>query len=197
LRDRIRRRLVDAAHIAVNRRAAEAGNAEHDFICAVLDRAVAEADTVARQLRTAAAAIDEATIVTIHGFAQRATQDNAFDSALAFDRGDNVDDKTVFAEAAADYWRSAIYGDDAEPELLELWPTPEALGNAINPILERPGVIVDGTDAGALQQALTALQAHWDDDRARLLAALDNAADHDAFKNSGLKSLLAMQGTPA
>src|SRR5699024_5398598 len=101
LRDRIRRRLVDAAHIAANRNVATPGDPEHHFVCAVLERASAAPETIARRLRTAATAVDEATIVTIHGFAQRATRDNAFDSALAFDRGDNVDDTTVFAEAAA------------------------------------------------------------------------------------------------
>src|SRR5699024_3813063 len=172
------------------------GDPEHHFVCAVLERASAAPETIARRLRTAATAVDEATIVTIHGFAQRATRDNAFDSALAFDRGDNVDDTTVFAEAAADVWRRAIYGHRGQPELLDIWPTPEALAKAIKPIMSRPGITIDGDGPNALQQALAALKPHWADGREQLTAALDSAVAHDAIKKSGLQTLLAGYNSP-
>ena len=86
LRERIRARLADAARIAHAPAQAVAGNAEHEFTQRILANSSEDATALARRLADAAARVDEATIVTIHGFAQRAATENAFESALAFDR---------------------------------------------------------------------------------------------------------------
>jgi len=190
LRERIRRRLVDAALIASDAGNADETDPEHRFALDVLDAATDTPDAIARRLADAAAAVDEATIVTLHGFAQRAAADNAFDSALAFDRGENVDDRTVFAEAATDVWRRAVVGPQGNADLLDVWPTPDALREEIGPILARPRLHVDGAEPERLESALKTLWPTWQRDKAALVDALDNAIEVGAFKKSGMKTLI-------
>ncbi|MDZ7829483.1 MAG: hypothetical protein U5K33_08360 [Halofilum sp. (in: g-proteobacteria)] len=81
---------------------------------------------VAARLRDAATRVDQATITTIHGFAQQAAAENAFDSALPFDRGEQVDDRrAVQREAATDLLaRAGVRPGDADRRsaFLQLWP---------------------------------------------------------------------------
>ena len=157
LRERIRRRRVDAALIAADPTSADKNNPEHAFALAVLQIAIDPPADLARRLADAAATIDQATIVTLHGFAQRAAADNAFDSALAFDRGDNIADSTVFAQAAADVWRSAVVGPQGNADLLDVWPKPESLSDEINKLLSRPQLHIDDAEPALLAEALATL----------------------------------------
>ncbi|GAB3685406.1 exodeoxyribonuclease V subunit beta [Salinisphaera aquimarina] len=195
LRERIRRRLVDAARIARDPSAAIADHPEHDFardiIAGAIDATDEPRERIARRLTEAAAGVDEATIVTIHGFAQRAAADNAFDSAQAFDRGEIVDDRSVQSEAAADLWRQSIVGATGDASLLDVWPTPDALHKDIAPILSRPNITVDGADENAFAAALKTLWTVWQEDKAALETAIAEALEASAFKKSGMQTLLA------
>ena len=64
-----------------------------------------------RRLRTALACMDEAAILTLHAFCQRALQEQAFDSREAFDIELVQNDKARQLQAAQDYWRQRFYGD--------------------------------------------------------------------------------------
>jgi exodeoxyribonuclease V beta subunit len=105
LRERIRARITAAAVIAADPGRAVDGDVEHDIATRLI--AVAEAheprEQIARRLRNAAARMDDATIATIHGFAQQAAQENAFNSGLPFDRGTQINDPTMHLEAVTDY----------------------------------------------------------------------------------------------
>ena len=76
----------------------------------------------------------------------RCDRKTRFESALAFDRGEPVDDPGIYREAAADYWREHVFGagdraidqandqtGDQTGDVLALWPSPDALYNDIAP----------------------------------------------------------------
>jgi exodeoxyribonuclease V beta subunit len=198
LRERLRERLAHAATVAA-RPAGEAADNETAFAEAVIagcgDRA-----TAAARWREAATRIDQATITTIHGFAQRAAGENAFESSLPFDRGDQADDRAVQAEAAADYWRERVFADDAQAAsaLLELWPSPEQLTNDLAAVLSKPHARLRHPDPGALSALLAEARACWPNDRAAFVELLERARDEDAaFTRGALKGWLEDPGPEA
>ena len=193
LRERIRARLADAARIAHAPEHAVAGNAEHDFTRRVLENSDEEPAALARRLADAAARVDEATIVTIHGFAQRAASENAFESALAFDRGEPIDDPSIYREAATDYWREHVFGAHASAgDTLALWPSPDALYVALAPLLARPHVRLAGIDSDRLSTLGQELARLWPGTADRLSKALVDAFESDALlKSAALYKQLA------
>ena len=186
LRERIRARLADAARIAHAPEHAVAGNAEHDFTRRILDHSDEAPAALARRLADAAARVDEATIVTIHGFAQRAASENAFESALAFDRGEPIDDPSIYREAAADYWREHVFGSDANAgDTLALWPSPDALYAALAPLLARPHVRLAGIDHDRVATLGADLARLWPGSAETLSKTLIEALEADALLKSG------------
>jgi exodeoxyribonuclease V beta subunit len=209
LRERIRSRLADAARIAYAPEHAQAGNAEHDFTLTILENRDEDRVTLARRLADAAARVDEATIVTIHGFAQRAATENAFESALAFDRGEAIDDPSLYREAAADYWRQHVFGASAQPDsdtgtdtdtgdVLALWSSPDALYQTIAPVLARPHVQLAGIDPARLAKLQQELAEAWPGTAEPLAAALTDACGNNALKkNDPLNVALAAYDSPS
>ncbi len=139
LRERIRARIAAAARIAADPALAGDG-AEDRLALELLNDAGGDTAELARRLRDAAVRMDEATITTIHGFSQRAVAEHAFDSAVAFDRGEQVDDRELLAEAVADEWRNRVIGADpaAAAALVSHWPNPESLAADLRRILQTP-----------------------------------------------------------
>ncbi|KEZ79079.1 exodeoxyribonuclease V subunit beta [Salinisphaera hydrothermalis] len=200
LRERIRARLADAARIAHAPELADPNNAEHAFTQQIIAGCDEPAEALARRLADAAARVDEATIVTIHGFAQRAATENAFESALAFDRGDAVDDPSLYREAAADYWREHVFGAEAAAgDVLALWPSPDALYQTIAPVLARPHARLAGIDHSRLATLQTKLGETWPGTAEPLATALGEAFEADALLKSGdlYKTLAAQADIPA
>ncbi|RJS91048.1 exodeoxyribonuclease V subunit beta [Salinisphaera sp. Q1T1-3] len=186
LRERIRARLAQAARIAHDTSLARPGHPEDDFTRRILDGVTEDSAALARRLADAAARVDEATIVTIHGFAQRAATENAFESALAFDRGDAVDDPQIAREAAADYWRAHVFGAAAEAgDMLALWPDPDALYRTVQPILAKPHARLAGLDPTRLAALQDALAEHWPGTAEPLAEALVSAFEADALLKGG------------
>ncbi|ROO32848.1 exodeoxyribonuclease V subunit beta [Salinisphaera japonica] len=193
LRERIRARLAYAARIAHDPSLADPANVEHGFTQTVLAAADESPTTVARRLADAAGRIDEATIVTIHGFAQRAATENAFESALAFDRGEAVDDPTIYREATHDYWREQVFGngDDGET-VLNIWASPEALYATLAPVFFRSHATIAGIDHERIAERLESLARHWPDTPPTLAATLTTAVEADALlKGHALHAALA------
>jgi exodeoxyribonuclease V beta subunit len=216
LRERIRKRITAAALIALDPGRAHPGNAEDDIALRLI--AAAENDEpreqIARRLRDAAARMDDATIATIHGFAQQAAQENAFDSGLPFDRGTQVDDPEVHLQAVTDYWRSQVLGQTGEHALafLELWPEPAALYNDLKPALERPYLDIHHGSTEALTALTARARALWEQpeevrpgageasagppDCARLQAMLATAVAKDHLrKNAPLNKAIQSHGS--
>jgi exodeoxyribonuclease V beta subunit len=202
LRERIRTGLATAARIAADPGVVDNGDAAQRDTARIIDRAAAAEprERIVRRLREAAARMDDAAISTIHGFAQQAARENAFDSGLPFDRGSQVDDKEIHAQAVTDYWRSQVFGrSDAEARaFLDLWSGPDVLGRDLNPALNRPHITLDGPPELELQDRIAQARTLWQQERAALQALLATAMRDDLLKkNAGLYRLIDGTGVEA
>ena len=105
LRDRIRRRLRDAA-AAFSR-----GESSDPFLMALLVKFPDARQRLLFQGRLKAALrdYDEAAIFTIHGFCQRMLQENAFESRSLFDTELITNERALREEIADDFWRTHFY----------------------------------------------------------------------------------------
>ncbi len=101
LRDRIRRRLAEAA--AFFRRQGQ-GDAWLQVLRAEFD--ASEWPGQAFRLEQAAQWMDEAAVYTIHAWCQRMLRQHAFDSGSLFDLTLQTDNQELLLECACDYWRS-------------------------------------------------------------------------------------------
>ncbi|MEQ8484682.1 MAG: exodeoxyribonuclease V subunit beta [Pseudomonadales bacterium] len=190
LRERIRARLERAGRIAADPAEARPGNVEDDLCVTLIDRAVAKGEArtaIARRLRAAAARMDDAAISTIHGFAQAAARENAFDSGLPFDRGTQVDDRAVQRESVADYWRSQVLGrpPGQAQAFVARWPTPKRLEADLAPALTRPHVALWSPPADDLATLSDRAHALWAEEHDALRHLLTDAADNGRLLKSG------------
>lgn len=132
LRSRIRGRLRDA-------RDALLGHAKPDAVIEALLAGLPTEDHAhyALRLDQAMRMMDDASIFTIHGFCQRMLKRHAFDSGMPFQAELVADGQALFAREAEDYWRRQFYPLPAEAQALiqAHWPTPEALANAVRPLM--------------------------------------------------------------
>jgi exodeoxyribonuclease V beta subunit len=69
--------------------------------------------TVERRLRNALATMDQAAILTIHGFCQRLLQDHPLSFGIDFDFDVREDLASTYAELATDFWTSELYDKPA------------------------------------------------------------------------------------
>lgn len=114
LRDRIRRRLSEAAQVFRN-----LPDAPADDLLLEMRAAYPEScwPALARRLELASSSMDEAAVHTIHGWAQRMLSQHAFDSGSRFNLKLEADDTELYEDAARDYWRTFVY--PLKPEQLE------------------------------------------------------------------------------
>ncbi len=115
LRDRIRRRLTEAASCFLQ-------ESEGDPFLQQL-RSEYEPErwpACARLLHVAAEWMDDAAVSTIDAWCYRMLREHAFDTASLFDLEMDVDEATGVAEATRDYWRLFIAPLDAESMRLVL-----------------------------------------------------------------------------
>lgn len=199
LRERIRARITVAARIAADPDHAEAGNAEHDIAVRLIAAAEQQESRarIAQRLRDAAARMDDATIATIHGFAQQAAQENAFESALPFDRGTQVDDPGLLLQAVTDYWRSQVLGHAPEPAraFTDLWPKPDALYEDLQPGLERPYLDIRHGSPGSLAALWERAGNLWEREHRALHELLCTAVDgNHLLKNKPLRQAIEASG---
>jgi len=104
LRGRIRKRLRAA------REAFAGGSApDDDAVIAALLAASADRAEDARWLGLAEMELDLASIFTIHGFASRMLNRNAFESRISFAAEISENDAAVVTEAIRDIWRERVY----------------------------------------------------------------------------------------
>lgn len=133
LRDRIRRRLIEA------RDAFAAGASAEPFLAALLQRA-SDRRLAQRRLEQAIVDFDQAAIFTIHGFCQRALTEHAFESGMPFDAELVSDQEPLLQEVLDDFWRREVSA--GEPRLvrclLQRKLTPEKLLRELKPWLGKP-----------------------------------------------------------
>ncbi|MBK1723093.1 exodeoxyribonuclease V subunit beta [Thiocystis violacea] len=196
LRDRIRRRLVEAA--AVFR--GQVADADADpLLLQLRDELGAEATTRgARQLECAAEWMDEAAISTIHAWCYRMLREHAFDSGNAFDQQLENSDGDLLQQATEDYWRSFYLnmGRDDLALVRGYWKTPVDLVEALRRLLPYADRLpqADPPETGirdcraAKDSRVQALKTQWSQQaHADALEQLfDQAAAAKAFKQSSL-----------
>ena len=202
LRERIRARLAQAARLAVDPDSADADNTEQQFALDIINKVATRRgrDAIATHLRESAARMDEATICTIHRFAQQAAAENAFDSALPFDRGEQVDDGPLHQEVIADYWRGQVIGRAGHQAqaFLQLWSDPEALAKDLGPVLQKAHVQLVGPTAKVITEKTEQTRQLWQKEQAALAKLLEQAEEENAcFKNKGLDKVMAAAGGAA
>ena len=108
LRDDIRNRLVDAlaAFEAAN---SGVGDAQKDDEYLPLIRNSSDIEQSMRQLNRAKLSLDEAAILTIHSFCQRALSEYSFEAGLPFDSELMDDDAELMQKLTDDFWRRNFY----------------------------------------------------------------------------------------
>lgn len=214
LRDRIRKRLQEAAHALETRLATgeHERRPKHSKLHEIVEASVARgsAETELERLRDALRGFDEAAISTIHGFCERVLDENAFESGAPFDTELVADQRALVDDVVADFWTRSLY--DAAPEFVSwLRATPSA-GERIRPqlltalaetVAQQPRVVVrpaSAPDPGEpdltpRRAALARVREIWARDAeaivARLLAAQARKdLNGNKFREKTLRELL-------
>lgn len=137
LRERIRSRIRDAREDFLN------GSSHDPLISALLD-ALPDHSRCAGLLESAATAMDQAAIFTIHGFCQRMLHQHAFESGALFHQTLTTDSQTLMRQAVLDFWRRRFYRAPhwLASQLLAVFKTPMELSREIQPLLSVPDLIL-------------------------------------------------------
>ena len=192
LRDRIRRRLAEAA-AAFERKPGEVPERPpgedvlHDLRASFPS---GQWPVQAHRLRLAAEGMDEAAVSTIHSWCQRMLREHAFDSDSLFLQTLQTDESALQDEVVRDWWRHFLYplDDTRAAEVAGWWATPEDLRKALKKLLpwaenlaedgmplEPARALREAADEAARQlQALKAPWRTWADELQRLI---EQAAD--------------------
>jgi len=178
LRDRIRRRLLDARDVL------RGGAAKDEFDRSLLAR-FPDRERATDRLTNALRSFDEAAIYTIHGFCQRALADSAFEGARPFEMELIADEGSLVQEIADDFWRREFHA--AAPavvaHLLACRLTPEKLADGILRHVGKPFLAIDGPAAPpdlaqlerAYADAYARARALWHAGRDDITSLLRNA----------------------
>jgi exodeoxyribonuclease V beta subunit len=168
LRERLRQRLSLLARVAAGA-VLPADDAEVALCRRLVERRQQVEDPVAlrQRLQRAARELDTAAVHTIHGFCTRVLADHALETGEAFEAAGVVGgDRELRETVAHDLWR-ALAADAGEAEVLRaLWPSPDALAAALEPLLRATRVMPAPLDAGpspadAVRDAAQALREVW------------------------------------
>ena len=192
LRERIRGRLVETqAHLEGRAAEKARGKGRDDpfvpqLLQALRTRAGLDDDTLARRLRAALATFDDAAILTIHGFCQRALADAPFTAGVPLAQELLSDDREILEQVVRDFWRRHIVAQGLDSHLAA-WLThkgdsPERWVPLLERHLAHPlarSIWPSGMDAAdapdphpALQAAHAAARAAWAAGRAQAVAAV-------------------------
>lgn len=125
LRDRIRARLVEAAHAF-----RQPGAVQDPFLDTLRQDIPQQAwAQCAWRLETAAQWMDEAAVMTLHSWCQRMLREHAFDSGSLFDLTVKASHQELLDQVLRDYWRTHCYPLNAEAAswVMENWEHPRKL----------------------------------------------------------------------
>ncbi|WP_295535447.1 exodeoxyribonuclease V subunit beta [uncultured Pseudacidovorax sp.] len=177
LRERIRARLDEAARVFAGEAEAPAGDA---LAALRADYPPGARPGCAHRLRVAAQWMDESAIATIHGWAWRMLREHAMGSGSLFAQTLQTDLQALQQQVLHDHWRRHYYPLDAAASraLLGCFPNPEALWQAVRPLLAQ-GDAPLRLQGSAFDGAADALDALRQLGRSMAEAdALENAARH-------------------
>jgi len=186
LRDRIRRRLVQALDRLrgdMGPREEEGGRREGDEkdpILAELLSGLADRERAYVLLADALTRMDEAAIHTIHGFCLRTLTDHAFESGAAFDVEFITDETRLRTTAVEDFWRREVAsaGPQTARWVREQWKTPRNLLADLEPTLALEDLrLLPRVDAAGVEAARRELAAVFGQMRALWRDASDQIED--------------------
>lgn len=192
LRERIRRRLVEAA-------AAFSGATVTDpFLCDLLaDTPVEQHSGCALRLRLAAEWMDEAAVSTIHAWCRRVLAEHAFDSGSPFELSLETDQTALRLEAVRDWWRCfmAPLDDALVAEVRAWWAAPAELDRALRGLLSRAESVEEAEEPAIALPAMLAercrrlreLKAPWGGWIGELQTLFDDARSAKAINGTKLK----------
>jgi len=172
LRDRIRRRLTEAARCFRG-----TGQADGFLQGLIASFGEAERSACARRLEVAAQWMDEAAVYTIHGWCNRMLRQHAFDSGSLFKLEIETADTELLSEATRDYWRCFFY------------PLDQSASLAVAKLADSPKSLL-----GQLQGLLKETEAQWRDGDSEMVsparpeALLGQWADWEAGRK-GLENI--------
>ncbi|MEN9762294.1 MAG: hypothetical protein RI906_2120 [Pseudomonadota bacterium] len=170
LSDRIRARLLEAARWF---RQGDAFDSADDLL---LRLRADYPDTAARewaawQLEKAAAAMDDAAVMTIDAWCQRMLNEHAFNTGSPFDETLIAQDESLLDEAMHDYWRQQCYPLQGEclSRVSEVWKDAHAMVQSVRPLIRF------SPDWGSEQSSLTSVVERFIADEHATLAQLGQA----------------------
>lgn len=198
LHARIRARLSEA--IAVFK----AGVHNDAFYQSLIKRV--EANRALELLRAALLQMDEAAIYTIHGYCQRALQENAFESGELFQFEFREDDSPLVKRAVEDCWRRHFYA--CTPALAEFanttWGTPDGLREEIKSYLGHRTAPFDLSLSElsledlerAFHYTLDGLRLEWHNSQADLIGLLQDhpGLDRNRYRSQQIEQWLRELG---
>ncbi|MDX1618021.1 MAG: exodeoxyribonuclease V subunit beta, partial [Balneolaceae bacterium] len=179
----LKKRILDRIREAIAALDAGEAHAADEFLGQLLDWTDNPAEAIS-SLERAMRNFDEASIFTIHGFCQRALQEQSFLSGMVYGSEVVSDDAELITDAADDYWRSLVNRANAS-ETGRIWLhilreegyTPETLISLISPGIGKPylNLVAEqppGEDREAELRELTRihgeLRAAWAEDRSEI-----------------------------
>ena len=184
LRERIRARVADVLD-GLQGGAMAADPFVSGLLQALRGRGLRD-DAMAPRLQSALQTFDEASILTIHGFCQRALTETPFAAGLPMSSELVDDDRELLQQVVNDFWRRRIGGDALPPllaaHLARCGDTPERwaalLARRVARPLTRtvwPDAVPPLPDGDALTAAFAELQALWAAERERIVAIVTEA----------------------
>ena len=140
LRERIRTRIVDT--LARLRSQGPPDAFTDKLLQRQRDLHGLDDDTLARRLDLALQSFDEAAILTIHGFCQRALAEAPFTAGMPLQQTLLADDSALRLQVVHDFWRRRIAGPGLSPDLagylLDCRDTPQRLAGLLQRRLDKP-----------------------------------------------------------
>lgn len=195
LRDRIRKRLADAASHLANEDTAS----QDDFLNALTQGITPEVrQMLIHRLTIAADAMDDAAIYTIHGWCSRMLRQHAFDSGAPFELKIEGEEIELLNESVRDFWRTFFYSLTAEEcrIIKDIAKSPADLMKKVRSLLQETDHALEtlkidtapnpATFKAALAEVLTADQ---DCCAAEEAARIEWEADCDAIESVITKAL--------
>lgn len=181
LRDRVRRRLQEAWRGMVARSSGRTLDGLDEVLDAWLETAPEEATP---RLRQALVDFDDASIMTIHGFCNRALARHAFESGAAFDEELVGDVASLLDEVVIDFWTKLVV--DAPADLLPalaaggldrkaLFDLAEKVVDPDRPVLPEGPVEASLPDLAPWREALSAAREAWMDHGADVVQLLHDS----------------------
>lgn len=156
---------------------------------------------VAQRLWDAIRRMDEVAVFTIHGFCQRILQEFAFETAVPFSWDVMADDRDLYREAAADFWRNLMESADAVKArwLLETWNGPNGLLDALRVLKNTvpPRIVPKGSeevtpDFALLHDLFGKIRILWAERRSEIESLLRNhkGLDRSSYKRDVIQKAL-------